>query len=103
MAGAAVVALCHQGRARARDRSPTTKRGPKTAQSDGEVVALIRHPTDVLRFATGHEVGDTPRPPDRELATSADLGHAAAFSMPPRVTSIERLAELREELTEAKL
>jgi hypothetical protein len=57
--------------------SPTTKRGPKTAQSDGEVVALIRHPTDVLRLATGHEVGDTPRP-------------APTASSPPAPTSAMR-------------
>ena len=71
---------------------------------------LLRHPdrelhaTDVVRLAGGDEVGDGPRPrPDRELATSPDLGHAGTIlDARAHAAYRARLAELREELAEAE-
>lgn len=71
---------------------------------------LLRHPdrelhaTDVVRLAGSDEVGEGPRPrPDRELATSPDLGHAGTILDARAHTAYRaRLAELREELAEAK-
>ena len=74
------------------------------------LAVLLRHPgrelhaTDVVRLAGGEQVGDSPRtPPDRELATSGDLGHAGTI-LDGRAHAAyrARLEELREELAEAE-
>jgi hypothetical protein len=74
------------------------------------LAVLLRHPdrelhaTDVMRLATGDQVGEGPRTrPDGELATSADLGHAGTIlDARARDEYRTRLAELREELAEAE-
>jgi hypothetical protein len=57
-----------------------------------------------VRLATLDEVGDAPRThPDRELATSADLGHAGTIlDARARDEYRTRLPELREESSEAE-
>jgi predicted ATPase/tetratricopeptide (TPR) repeat protein len=74
------------------------------------LAVLLRHPdlelhaTDVVRLATGDQVGEgPPTRPDGELATSADLGHAGTLlDARARDEYRTRLTELREEVAEAE-
>jgi tetratricopeptide (TPR) repeat protein len=82
----------------------------RDARGFAYLAVLLRHPdrelhaTDVVRLAGGAEVGAGPHPrPDRELATSPDLGHAGTILDARAHTAYRaRLAELREELPEAE-
>jgi hypothetical protein len=82
----------------------------RDARGFAYLAVLLRHPdrelhaTDVVRLAGSDEVGEGPRPrPDRELATSPDLGHAGTILDARAHTAYRaRLAELREELAEAE-
>jgi hypothetical protein len=82
----------------------------RDARGFAYLAVLLRHPgrelhaTDVVRLSGGDEVGNGPRPrPDRELATSPDLGHACPIlDARAHAAYRARLAELREELAEAE-
>ena len=82
----------------------------RDARGFAYLAVLLRHPgrelhaTDVVRLAGGEQVGDSPRtPPDRELTTSGDLGHAGTILDARAYNAYRaRLAELREELAEAE-
>src|SRR5262249_13438333 len=82
----------------------------RDARGFAYLAVLLRHPdrelhaTDVVRLATGDDTGNPPRRrPDREPARSADLGHAGTIlDARARDEYRTRLADLREELTEAE-